>query len=122
VPVDPSAFDPRAAEHQAHVADNAGNLARRGAAKHPSVSHTPPVHGGMFHVKDGTLNAGVTATQVGHAPDGSSPLFNDPSVQGKSFAAVKPAVGMRSRCVDGESLATKADHGARMLAGATRTR
>jgi ribonuclease PH len=71
------------------------NLARSGSRAKTSsapVAITP----GMVHVKDGTVNAGISATAVAAALAGGA-LPTDPPTIGKVLTPVTISPGMRSR-------------------------
>ncbi len=66
--------------HAENVLANGTNVARgSGTASKRFVGEAPKIHGGCYHVTDGTLMQSVSKTEVARAPDasGASPLEPD---------------------------------------------
>jgi hypothetical protein len=136
VQIHPGMLNQHAGHINTIVSKNADLLCSNSAKRIPA---TIPVHGGMFHVKDGVTYQSVTATDVARAKEASGAAPSDPTYNPKRLTPPMIKPGVRSRA--GEvgpvppgtaahgAVASHADRddahrelGRRVLAEATRTR
>jgi hypothetical protein len=68
------------------------NIALRGAPKHANVGSTPPMHGAMHHVSDGTINQSISATQMRAAQAACQTLKRSRARRKRAAWAIRAAI------------------------------